>query len=128
MTCSICNHPEEIDVHALLKCPMVVLILEGSKVDNSVWITQFWPMEDCFVHAMKLVDNDQLGIFTAILWEVWNARNRFLFGHPNKSLSTLRQIPISFVHNYCTAQERDNLPGPFFSTFLVPSYCRALQT
>lgn len=79
MTFSICNHPEETDIHALLECSMAVLILEGSMVDNSVWVPRFRSMEDCFVCTMKLLDDDQLGIFTAILWEVWNARNHFPF-------------------------------------------------
>ena len=120
MTCSICNHPEETDVHALLECPMAVHILEGSTVDNRVWTPPFRSMEDCFVNAMRLLDDDHLGIFATILSEVWNARNRFLFGYSNKSLSTLSQIVISFVHNYRAAQDRDHVPGPSMPPFWTP--------
>jgi len=35
-----------------------------------------------------------------------------LFGHVDKSLSTLSQRVISFVHNYRAAQERDHVAGP----------------
>ena len=80
-------------------------------------------MEDGFVNAIRLLDDDQLGIFTAILWEVWNARNRFFFGHPDKSLGTLIQRVISFVHNYRAAQERDHVLGPS----LPPSWTSLLS-
>ena len=86
---------------------MAFPILEGSNIDNGLWMSRFWSMEDCFALAMKTLENDQLGNFTAILWEIWNARNCFLFGRPDKTVSTLSKRAISFVHNYCMAQERE---------------------
>jgi len=91
---------------------MAVHVCEGSTVDTKVWTPPFRCMADCFVNVMRFLDVDHLSIFTAILWEIWNSRNRFLFGFPDKSLSTLSQRAISFVHNFRAAQDRDHVLGP----------------
>ena len=98
MSCSICSHYEETVTHALLECLMVVLILEGSGLDNNLSMNRFHSKKDCFGHAMKFLDNDQLVIFIAILWEVWNARNRFLSGTPDYSWSILSKQAIVFIN------------------------------
>ncbi|KAJ8434339.1 hypothetical protein Cgig2_019966 [Carnegiea gigantea] len=70
MSCSIYGHHEETDTHALLECPLAVCILEGSDLDNTLWMTRFRTMTDCFTHAMSILDTDKLGLFVAILWEL----------------------------------------------------------
>ncbi|KAJ8431121.1 LOW QUALITY PROTEIN: hypothetical protein Cgig2_004712 [Carnegiea gigantea] len=41
MKCTICGHPEEIDMHALFECPLVEAIWEGSEVPLAIWGTKF---------------------------------------------------------------------------------------
>ena len=37
------------------------------------------------MYAKSFLDDDQLGLFVAIVREVWNAQNRFLFGCSDRS-------------------------------------------
>ncbi|KAJ8445959.1 hypothetical protein Cgig2_001277 [Carnegiea gigantea] len=58
MNCPIYGHHEESDTHALLECPLVVQILEGSKLHSSLWDAKFWNMEDYIVNDSKQINCD----------------------------------------------------------------------
>ena len=38
--------------------------------------------------------------FVAVHWEIWNARNRFLFGSADRDVTKLGDKAISFVRSY----------------------------
>ena len=42
----------------------------------------------------------ELGKFVAVLWEHWNARNRFIFQKLDKNMEALRVRACSFVRGY----------------------------
>ena len=50
--------------------------------------------------AASCLDRDELGIFVAIIWECWNARNRFIFQKPDHNLAVLGQRATSFTKQY----------------------------
>ena len=47
-----------------------------------------------------------LGEFVAVLWEIWNARNRCLFGSADRDVTKLGDKAISFVWLYREACDR----------------------
>lgn len=50
-----------------------------------------------------------MGEFVAVLWECWNARNRFIFKTLDENLSMLSTRAISFVRNYRTMRAREGI-------------------
>jgi len=67
-------------------------------------------MRDCLEQAATKMDLDQLGEFVAIYWEIWNARNRYVFGRPNSNLEVLSSHVVKFVMNYRELREKTENP------------------
>lgn len=57
-------------------------------------------MEDYIVHVFKQVDVETTENFTAILWEIWNAKNQFIFRSPDHNLDALSKRALSYVKSY----------------------------
>ncbi|KAJ8433536.1 hypothetical protein Cgig2_018089 [Carnegiea gigantea] len=55
---------------------------------------------DYLEHASTSLDPDKLGEFVAVLWECWNARNRFIFGRRDSNWRVLAGRAVSFVRRY----------------------------
>ena len=49
---------------------------------------------------------DDLGLFVAILWECWNAHNRFIFRALDKDVSQLSKRAVNFVMSYRQMKEQ----------------------
>ncbi|KAJ8424700.1 hypothetical protein Cgig2_018507 [Carnegiea gigantea] len=89
MRCSICGFVEESDIHALLECSLAAQIWESSCFD-----------QDYVEAAGKRLEAEAFGDFVAVLWECWNARNRFIFRSPDQNLAVLSDRAISFIKAY----------------------------
>ncbi|KAJ8441607.1 LOW QUALITY PROTEIN: hypothetical protein Cgig2_023760 [Carnegiea gigantea] len=62
---SVCGHPEEMDTHTVLKCPMATHIWEGSGLADAPWTTKFLTLTDYNATASKTLEPDALGDFSA---------------------------------------------------------------
>ncbi|KAJ8451541.1 hypothetical protein Cgig2_018175 [Carnegiea gigantea] len=111
MQCTICGHPEETDLHALFECPLSTSIWEGSELRPESWSSRFRCPLDCFLEAKKKLSQEEVGDFVAILWEIWNARNRFIFKTPDRNFGVLSKRAISFVRSYRESVEHDRPKG-----------------
>ncbi|KAJ8430527.1 hypothetical protein Cgig2_012926 [Carnegiea gigantea] len=69
MSCGICGHIEELDIHASLKCLFASRIWQGCKINKSLWAGRFRSLADCLDQAKRSLDRDSFGDFLAILWE-----------------------------------------------------------
>ena len=56
--------------------------------------------------ASQVLSTDELGMFVAILWECWNARNRFIFGSIEKNVAQLSKRAVHFVMSYRQMKEQ----------------------
>ncbi|KAJ8421550.1 hypothetical protein Cgig2_017397 [Carnegiea gigantea] len=45
-------------------------------------------------------------LFVAVAWQIWNARNRFIFKRPDDNLSRLSRRAIEFVVGYREAKDK----------------------
>lgn len=75
-------------------------------MSNCFWESKFRDMEDCIASTSKMVDLDKLGDFLAILWEIWNAQNRFVFRNLDRNIQSLAWRAAEFVRSYCELQAR----------------------
>ncbi|KAJ8422742.1 hypothetical protein Cgig2_015550 [Carnegiea gigantea] len=72
---------------------------------------------------------DLLGDFLAIMWECWNAPNRFIFGAPDKNLLILGKRAKAFVHSCrlhretCSTASNDS-PHPSAWTSPTPGFVK----
>jgi len=57
-------------------------------------------MRDYLEQASTTMDLDQLAEFVAICWEIWNVRNKYVFGRPDSNLAVLSSRAINFVMSY----------------------------
>jgi len=70
--------------------------------------------------VLKVCDNEELGHFVAIVWECWNARNRFIFEMPDYNLSVLGVRAMKMVQSYTKAQEVHVVPAVSHQTQWKP--------
>jgi len=112
MSCSICGHVEESGTHAVLECPIASHVWQGSGLDESLWTTKYRTPTDCIDRAKRLLDGDGFVDFLAVLWECWNAHNRFIFSKPDGNLHTLGRRAIDFVKSYRDAKESEPASAP----------------
>ena len=80
MKCAFCGHLEDSDTHALFECPMAVEVGSVSDFGHNLWRPGLMTAEDYIREAATVLDYQQLGEFVAVMWEVWNERNRYIFG------------------------------------------------
>ena len=91
---------EESDIHALLECPLGAQIWESSCFDQGLWNSKFRSLADCVEAAGKCLEAEMFGDFVAVLWEYWNARNRYIFRSLDQNLAVLTDRALSFVKAY----------------------------
>ena len=80
-SCELCGFVEDSDVHALFACPVAVEIWSNSDVDEELWGAGPLSAADRLQQVASMLDDPQMGEYLAILWEIWNERNRLIFGH-----------------------------------------------
>ncbi|KAJ8428491.1 hypothetical protein Cgig2_029944 [Carnegiea gigantea] len=110
MTCSVCTHTEDTTTHAILECPLAVQLWGGSGLDTALWSTRHRTLADCVAKARETLDKDSFGDFLAVMWECWNARNRFIFRRPDNNLSVLGKRVIAFVRSFHELQNVELSP------------------
>ena len=69
------------------------------------WTPRFRTLADCITNASHTLDDDAFGDLLAVMWECWNARNRFIFSSPDRNLATLGKCALDFVRSYHLHQE-----------------------
>ncbi|KAJ8429174.1 hypothetical protein Cgig2_010124 [Carnegiea gigantea] len=92
---------EEMTTNAILYC---LLAMTSRKEVAS----QFRNLADCLIKAREYPTQDEFGDFLAIMWECWNARNRFIFQTPDCHLENLGKRAIANVHSYRAQQDIDS--------------------
>ena len=112
MACSICGHYEKTDIHAVLDCPLASRIWAGCGLAESLWNFKFRSLFGCILQASKVLNQDAFGDFLAVMWECWDARNRFIFKFPDRDLQTLGRRAIAFVQSYRDHAASGDVSGP----------------
>jgi len=95
----------ETEVHILLHYPFAVQIWEGTSFERRFWDRNFRTMKDCVELAAVALDKE-LGAFVAVIWECWNARNRFIHQRPDRNLACLGVRATNFVKSYRDLKEK----------------------
>jgi len=63
--------------------------------------------EDYIREAATALDSQQLGEFVAVMWEVWNERNRYIFGQRQMGIRcTTAARAVQFVRTYRAFNEK----------------------
>jgi len=109
--CSICGDSADTDIHILLHCPLAFQVWMGSDFPQELWESNFPSVAECIIKAGNSLDHARLGEFVAVLWEVWNARNCFLFGKPDRFLGRLACRAIGFVKSFREVHEAEIVEG-----------------
>ncbi|KAJ8448575.1 hypothetical protein Cgig2_012219 [Carnegiea gigantea] len=66
----------------------------------------------------------ELGYFAAVLWEVWNARSKFLFRNQDRELGSLSMRAMGFVDGFRAAQSKLQAPEPVLRHLWKPLQAR----
>jgi len=82
-------------------------------------------MLDCITIASRELSTDDLGMFVALLWECWNARNRFIFGSQERDAAQLSKRTATFVMSYRQMKEKTTTKGGWPSNSMDSS-CNGL--
>jgi len=77
-------------------------------------------MLDCITMASRELSTDDLGMFVALLWECWNARNRFIFGSQERDVAQLSKRTTTFVMSYRQMKEKTTTKGGGHQTVWTP--------
>jgi len=79
ISCDICGNLEDSDTQVLFDYPLAVEIWRESKFEDKLWRSCPLNAVDRLMMAAQSLDNQRLGEFVAVMWEVWNERNRVVF-------------------------------------------------
>jgi len=71
---------EDSAAHALFACPVAVEVWRDSGVDDELWAEGPWSAAERLERAAVTLDDKHLGDFLAVMWAIWNERNRVIFG------------------------------------------------
>lgn len=111
MNCHICSALEDSVIHALLECPLATKIQAASPFPPELWSRRYPSVLDNLMFVLDIWGPDEAGDFLAVLWEVWNSRNYFIFSSPNQTPERLAHRAIAFIHDY-----REARLAPYAST------------
>ncbi|KAJ8435079.1 hypothetical protein Cgig2_032970 [Carnegiea gigantea] len=101
MSCEIYGALEDFDVHTLFECPLATEIWRESEFDEQLWRSSPFSVMDRLILAKRVLDRDRLGEFVAVIWEIWNERNCFIFGHSGGGMGKwLAPWAVSFVRHF----------------------------
>jgi len=76
--CELCGFVEDSDAHALLHCPVAVEIWSHSDVAEELWHTGSMSVGEHLHRLASILDDVQWREYLAILWAIWNERNRII--------------------------------------------------
>jgi len=107
MSCHIYGCAKKSDVHMVLECPLEECIWLPTLVERDAWGGRYKTVKDCIECAAKRLGPEELGECIAILWECYNAHNRFNFWKPDSRLEVLGDI----VRSYREAMARGGVCG-----------------
>lgn len=79
MSYYICGHVEESDVHAILERPYGCSYLGEQPIWWVFMATRVLHAYGLHWSCMASMDGESFGDFIRVMWEWWNARNRFVF-------------------------------------------------
>ena len=79
-SCELCGCMEDSDVHALFACPVAIEVWSDSGVAEEYWSAGQWSATERLKQAASNLDETQMGEFLAVMWAIWNERNRIIFG------------------------------------------------
>jgi len=121
MKCEWCGHLEESDVHAVFVCPMAEDIWQASSFESPLWRAGPGTIEEYLVQAAETLDDLRFGEFVAVMWEIWNERNRILFGQrPRGMHRNLADRAVQFVKTYRDFKEQEAPPPVPNATWWKP--------
>ncbi|KAJ8435078.1 hypothetical protein Cgig2_032969 [Carnegiea gigantea] len=100
MSCNICGALEDNASHALFECPLALEIWSSSLFETELWSHKSPTAFDCFLCTSSALSKDGTGEFFWVLWEIWNSKNRFIFGTPDRHPRRLAKKAITFITSY----------------------------
>jgi len=100
-SCELCGCTEDSAAHALFVCPVAVAVWSESGMAEDLWGVGPWSAAEQLVRVAAVLDVQKLGDFVAIMWAIWNERNRVLFGNALfRSGSGIASRAIQFVRGF----------------------------
>ena len=101
INCDICGNLEDSDTYALFDCPLAVEIWWESEFKDKLWRSCPLAAVDQLMMAAQSLDNQRLGEFVGVMWEIWNERNRVVFGQGVVGgKKRLASRAVQFVRSY----------------------------
>ena len=98
-------------MHALFASPMAEQIWSTSLFEYHLWKAGPLTAEEHLLQAAEILDQQRLGEFVAVMWEIWNERNRIIFGQrPQGTHRNLAARAVQFVKNYRDFKEQESPP------------------
>jgi len=110
MNCSICGALEDSVTSALLECPLATTIWEVSPFPPKFWDRCYPSILDGLLQVHESQGPDDAADFLAVIWEIWNSCNHFIFSSPYRSYDRLAQRAIAFIRGF---REAKLPPRPF---------------
>ena len=110
-SCDLCGCMEDSAAHALFACPVAIEVWSDSGVAEDLWSVGPWSAAEQLEKVAATLDVKQLGEFVAVMWAIWNERNRVIFGNGIfRGGSGIASRAIQFVRGF----------GEFKSQLLLP--------
>lgn len=94
--CPRCNVAEETLVHALRDCEKARNTLMKGGIDDRVLNLMWTNGIDWLENFMRIMDNIADGCFIAILWNLWNSRNNFIFRGQDEEPKVIWEWVVNF--------------------------------
>ncbi|KAJ8450821.1 hypothetical protein Cgig2_032446 [Carnegiea gigantea] len=85
-------------------------LVGGSDFEPTFWAKRFRSPSDCLGSACTQMEGARFGEFVAVLWECWNARNRFIFKRLYRNLESLSLRAITLVRTFRDTQVKGAIP------------------
>ncbi|KAJ8434427.1 hypothetical protein Cgig2_002629 [Carnegiea gigantea] len=79
--------------------------VHGSEFEEGLWQARVSSAIDMIGRAAKVLEEDRLGKFVAVMWECWNSRNRFIFGQKEGKRAGLARRAVQYVHTFRALKE-----------------------